>query len=469
MGYLYLYKINQDWSVHMSNSTKSAFSGRLGYVLAVASSAVGLGNIWRFPYLAAKYGGGMFLLTYLILAITFGFTLLMCETTLGRKTGKSPIGAFKALGAKKLMFGGWINALVPFIIVPYYCVIGGWVCRYFYGFITGEMHTLVQDSFFTDYISDPIIPSVTLLIFGGCTLLIASIGVEKGIEKVSKVLMPLLIVIAIFLSIYSLTQPGAMEGLKYYLTPDFSNFSFMTVVAAMGQLFFSLSLAMGVLFTYGSYLKKDIDIEKSIGQVEIVDTLVAFLAGLMIVPAVFIFSNGDTNALQAGPSLMFVTMPKVFESMPAGAFMGGLFFLLIFFAAVTSSISLVETCISTIVEKTKLSRKAAIGIMGLEILAIGIPCSLGFGPLAAVQFFGMSILDFLDFISNYVMMPIGAICTCLLILKVTGIHTVIDEVKLSSKFRRQPLFEVCLKYITIPALAIILVSYVLQTLGVITI
>lgn len=452
-----------------TKNKRSTFSGQLGYVMAVAGSAVGLGNIWRFPYLAAKYGGGTFLLTYFILAITFGFALLISETALGRKTGKSPIAAYKQLGAKKLRFGGWLNAIIPMLIVPYYCVVGGWVCKYLFEYIKNNSVSLVNNNYFVDFSSSAIQPVFWLIVFAVLVFIIVLLGVEKGVEKCSKILMPTLLVMAIFIAGYTLLTPGAIEGAKYYLIPDFSRFSIMTVVAAMGQMFYSLSIGMGILFTYGSYMKKEIDMEHSITQVEIMDTVVAFLAGLMIIPAVFAFSNGDPNTLNAGASLMFITLPKVFNSMAFGNIIGVIFFLLVLFAALTSAISLMECCVSILQDQFNLSRKKCCTIILTGICILGAPCSLGFGLLDFIKPLGFSILDFFDFMTNSIMMPISAACTCLLIIKVTGFKTVIDEVEISSKFRRKKAYLFCMKYIVVPGLMIILLSSILSTLGIISI
>lgn len=452
-----------------TKNKRSTFSGQLGYVMAVAGSAVGLGNIWRFPYLAAKYGGGTFLLTYFILAITFGFALLISETALGRKTGKSPIAAYKQLGAKKLRFGGWLNAIIPMLIVPYYCVVGGWVCKYLFEYIKNNSVSLVNNNYFVDFSSSAIQPVFWLIVFAVLVFIIVLLGVEKGVEKCSKILMPTLLVMAIFIAGYTLLTPGAIEGAKYYLIPDFSRFSIMTVVAAMGQMFYSLSIGMGILFTYGSYMKKEIDMEHSITQVEIMDTVVAFLAGLMIIPAVFAFSNGDPNTLNAGASLMFITLPKVFNSMAFGNIIGIIFFLLVLFAALTSAISLMECCVSILQDQFNLSRKKCCTIILAGICILGAPCSLGFGLLDFIKPLGFSILDFFDFMTNSIMMPISAACTCLLIIKVTGFKTVIDEVEISSKFRRKKAYLFCMKYIVVPGLMIILLSSILSTLGIISI
>ena len=280
---------------------RSSFTGKLGFVLAAAGSAVGLGNIWRFPYLAAKYGGGIFLLVYLILVVTFGFALMTAEISLGRKTGLSAIGAFGKL-SRKYAFIGYIEAIVPMIILPYYCVIGGWVTKYFAIFASGGALASASDGFFEAFIGRPAEPLGWFALYLGATALVVWLGVEKGIERVSKIMMPILIVLSIAIAIYSVCLPGAVDGLRYYLLPDFKNFSVTTVLAAMGQMFYSMSLAMGIMITYGSYMKKDVNLESSVRQIEIFDTGIAFLAGLMIVPAVFVFSGGDESALGKGPA-----------------------------------------------------------------------------------------------------------------------------------------------------------------------
>ena len=434
--------------------------------MAVAGSAVGLGNIWRFPYLAAKYGGGTFLLTYIILALTVGFALLVSETALGRKTGNNPIKAYKMLGAKKLKIGGWLNSIIPVLIVPYYCVVGGWVCKYLFEYLRGSSHLLTQDTYFSSFISSSLSPAFWLIVFAVLTFIVVIKGVEKGIEKVSKVLMPILVAMAIFISVYGLMTPGAIEGLKYYIIPDFSNFSIMTVIAAVGQMFYSLSIGMGILFTYGSYMKKEVDMEKAISQVEIMDTLIAFLAGLMIIPAVFAFSGKES--LNAGASLMFITMPKVFDSLQLGGFIGLVFFLLVLFAALTSAISLMECSVATLMEQLHISRKKASFVMIGEMLLLGIPISLGYGVLGWIQPLGMTLLDFFDFVTNSCMMPVAALSTVLLIIFVTKISTVSDEVKISSAFKREKIYNFVMKYICVPTLFVILLSYILSTFGIIT-
>lgn len=450
------------------DNERSSFSGKLGYVLAVAGSAVGLGNIWRFPYLAAKYGGGIFLLVYLILMLTFGYVLIVSETTLGRLTRKSPVGAFNAFG-KSLPFkiGGWINAVIPMLIIPYYSVIGGWVFKYLFEYLRGSTDALAEDSYFTGFITAGASVEVWFLIFTLVVLLIIVAGVEHGIEKVSKMMMPVLVILAVIVSIYSVTRPGAFEGVKYFLIPNFDNFSWMTIVAAMGQMFYSLSIAMGILYTYGSYMKKDVDIEQSTSQIEVFDTAIAFLAGLMIIPAVFSFFNGDPEKLKAGPSLMFITLPKVFASMGMGRIIGVVFFLLVLLAALTSAISLAESCVSTLEDQLGWKRNIASVVIGIVIVILGSFSALGFGMLDFVQILGMSILDFFDFLTNSLMMPIAALSTCILIVYVVGVDKIVEEVETSSKFKRKGIYKFFIKYLAPICILVILVSSIASVFGLI--
>lgn len=449
-----------------SGKPRSSFSGKMGYVLAVAGSAVGLGNIWRFPYLAAKYGGGIFLLVYLVLMLTFGYALIVSETALGRMTKKSPVGAFRSFGKSlPFRFGGWVNAVIPMLIVPYYCVIGGWVTKYLFEYIRGNAVTLAEDAYFSGFISSGAIVEFWLVMFTFFIFLVIVAGVKQGVERVSKIMMPVLVILAIFVSLYSITRPGAMEGVKYLLIPNLDNFSWMTVVAAMGQMFYSLSIAMGILYTYGSYLKKEVDIEKSTSQVEIFDTAIAVLAGLMIIPAVFAFSGGSPDTLQAGPSLMFITIPKVFANIEMGDGVGILFFLLVLFAALTSAISLTETSVSTFEDQFGWSRRKCSLLMAVIILVLGSASALGFSSLDFVTLLGMSILDFFDFLTNSIMMPLAALATCFLITRVVGLDAIAREVEQSSAFRRKKLYFFFMKYLAPVCIGIILVSSIANAFG----
>ena len=446
---------------------RGSFSGKIGFVLSAAGASVGLGNIWRFPYLAAKYGGAIFLLVYIILAMTFGYTMIIAETSIGRMTGKSPVGAYKSFSDKPaLRVGGWINAIIPILIVPYYSVIGGWVIKYLAEYLMGKAHLVAEDGYFSSFISNGVSSELCFLVFTAMTLAIIFAGVENGIERVSKIMMPILVVLSLIIAVYSVTRPGALEGVKYFLVPNLDNFSWMTVVSAMGQMFYSLSIAMGILVTFGSYMKKDVSIEESTENVEIFDTAIAIMAGLMIIPAVFSFSGGDPDTLQAGPALMFITIPKVFDSMGLGTVVGILFFTLVLFAAVTSSIALTESAVSTFEDELGWDRHQATVLIGVIMLVLGSLSALGYGPLAGVTVFGMQFLDFFDFLTNSVMMPIAAITTCLLVSRVIGVKKIEEEVTLSGKpFRRKVVFNFMIQYLCPVFAAIILVSSVANALG----
>ena len=447
---------------------RSSFTGKLGFVLAAAGSAVGLGNLWRFPYLAAKYGGGIFLLVYIILAVTFGFSLMVAEIVIGRKTGLSPVGAFAKLN-KKFAFVGYLGAIIPMLILPYYSVIGGWVMKYFAAFVSGNGHNAASDTYFDGFITGVGEPIIWFVLFIAITMIVVLLGVEKGIEKVSKIMMPVLVVLSIFVAVYVMFLDGAWAGVVYYIKPDFSNFSIMTVIAAMGQLFYSMSLAMGIMITYGSYMKKDVNIEKSVHHIEIFDTGIAFLAGLMIIPAVFAFHGGEESALGKGPSLMFVTLPKVFDSIWGGQVIGTLFFILVLLAALTSSISLAETVVSVVQDKFKIDRKVTCLIVLGGCLLLGLPSALGYGVLGGVKILGLQFLDLFDFISNSILMPIVAICTCVFIGFVIKPKAIEEEIEISAPFKAKKLFNVVIKYIAPVFLVAILISSILDVFGVIKI
>lgn len=448
------------------STSRGSFTGGIGFVLAAAGSAVGLGNLWRFPYLAAQYGGGIFILVYIILALTFGFALLMTEIAIGRKTGLSPLMAYQKLD-KRFSFLGCLAVLVPVIIIPYYCVIGGWVTKYVTVYAAGLVSEAAQDSYFSGFIGNPRSSMVFFLMFMVLTVLVVLLGVEKGIEKISKFLMPVLLLLTVGISVYILTLPNAMEGVAYYLIPDLSKFSFTTVAAALGQLFFSMSIAMGIMITYGSYTKKEVNISKSVNRIEIFDTIVALLAGLMVVPAVYVFS-GEEGLESGGPGLMFQTLPKVFDKMPGGGVIALMFFILVFFAAITSAISVMEAIVSSLMDKFHISRlKAVLIVIGICLL-LGIPSCLGNGVWSNIKILGMDFLSFFDFLSNSVLMPIVALCTCILIGWAVKTKTVTDEVTLNGeKFVRKRLYEVMIKYIAPALLVVILVSSILAQFGII--
>ena len=445
---------------------KSGFSSRIGFVLAASGSAVGLGNLWRFPYLAAKYGGGSFLLIYLILTVTFGFALMITEIAIGRKTGKSALYAFSDLD-RKSGFIGVLASAVPIIILPYYCVIGGWVVKYAWAFLTGSGGAAAADEYFGGFISQVGEPILWLGIFILATMVVILLGVNKGIENISKVLMPLLVILSVVIAVFVVTRPGAEAGLAYYLKPDLSKISANAFLAALGQLFYSMSLAMGIMITYGSYLKKDANIEHSVRNIEIFDTGIAFLAGLMIVPAVFVFSGGNEASLKAGPTLMFITLPKVFDGMAGGHIIGAVFFVLVLFAALTSAISLMETVVSIFVDKTNKSRRFITICVTIYTIVMAIPSSLGFGVLSGISIKGMSILDMFDFVSNSILMPVVALLTCLFVGFVVKPKTVIDEVESSShSFKSKKVYEILIKYVSPILIILILISSILNAFGI---
>ena len=453
--------------MNTQDKKRSSFSGKIGFVLSAAGASVGLGNIWRFPYLAAKYGGGIFLIIYILLALTFGYSMIIAETSIGRMTGKSPVGAFSSFGKSRwLSFGGWFNAIIPILIVPYYSVIGGWVIKYLVEYIKGNGSLLATDGYFSSFITDGLSTEICFIVFALFTLGIIYAGVRNGIERVSKFMMPVLVVLSVVIAIYSVSRPGALKGVEYFLIPNIKNFSWMTVVAAMGQMFYSLSIAMGILITFGSYMKRDISIEDSTRNVEVFDTAIAIMAGLMIIPAVFSFSGGDPDTLQAGPSLMFITIPKVFDSMGLGTVIGILFFLLVLFAAVTSSIALTESAVSTFEDELGWGRKKATVLVGVIMLLLGSLSSLGYGPLANVKILGMQFLDFFDFLTNSVMRPIAAIAICLLVSKVIGVKRIEEEVLHSeSSFRRKKVFYIMIQYLCPIFAVIILISSIANAFG----
>lgn len=466
----------------MQKEKRNSFSGSLGFVLAAAGSAVGLGNIWRFPYLAAKDGGGLFLAMYIFLALTFGFTLLTTEVAIGRKTKQSPLTAYGKLN-KKWGFLGYFACIIPMLILPYYCAIGGWVLKYFITFLSGSgAAAAAADGYFTGFITSEVEPIVMMVIFMAVTSGVILLGVNKGIESFSKILMPVLVLLVIGIAVFSVsinytdaagvTRTG-WEGFKIYVIPDFKGLTvkgfFTVLLDAMGQLFYSLSVAMGIMITYGSYVKDQDNLGKSINQIEFFDTLVAFLAGVMIIPAVYVFMGREGMAA-SGPSLMFVSLPKVFAEMGAvGRFIGCLFFAMVLFAALTSSISIMEAVVSSFMDKFKLSRTKAVLIEALIALLGGLAVCFGYNfwyfeqklPNGTVG----QILDVMDYISNYVLMPVVAIGTCILIGWILKPKTVIDEAtKNGEKFGRKNLYIVMVKYIT-PVLLLILL---LKSLGIIT-
>jgi len=461
----------------MTDKKRSSFTGSIGFVLAAAGSAVGLGNIWRFPYLAAKDNGGLFILIYILLALTFGFALLTTEIAIGRKTRQGPLTAYGMIH-KKFKFLGTLATLVPVIILPYYCTIGGWVLKYFSAFVSGQGINAAADGYFTGFITSQYAPIVFMLVFLGMTAFIIYSGVNKGIEKLSRVLMPVLLLLVIGISVYSLTLKftaadgtvrTGLQGLKVYLVPSFEGITFksffVTLMDAMGQLFFSISVSMGIMITYGSYVPKETNLMKSINQIEIFDTIVAILAGLMIVPAVYVFMGKD--GMSAGPGLMFVSLPKVFENMGTfGSVIGVLFFLMVVFAAITSSVSVMEAIVSGLMDRFSWSRNKSTTIVLLYAVVLGLIVCLGYNKLYfEVELLNVSvgqILDVMDYISNNILMPFVALVTCILVGWIAKPKTVVDEVTANGeKFGRKLIYNAVIKFIA-PVLLFVLL---LQAVG----
>jgi len=462
----------------MDNQKRGSFAGSLGFVLAAAGSAVGLGNIWRFPYLAARDGGGLFLVIYLILALTFGFSLMITETSVGRMTKKSPLSAYKQL-RKGWGWLGVLGCVVPFMIMPYYSAIGGWVLKYFVVFATGHGAEAAQDGFFSGFITSPVEPIVYLILFLGACAVVIFMGVEGGIERSSRILMPILLILVIGIACFSLTVRSTdaagntvtgMDGLRILLVPSLEGITlrkfFTIVMDALGQLFYSLSVAMGILIAYGSYVPDDANLAQSVSRIEIFDTLVAFLAGVMIIPAVYVFMGME--GMSTGPSLMFVSLPKVFLAMgPIGNVIGALFFAMVLFAAITSAMSVMEAVVSSFIDEFHMKRSSATILEGILALVIGIIVCLGYNkfyfelplPNGSIG----QVLDILDYISNYILMPVVAIGTCVLFGWVLGTDTITKEVtKNGESFARRPLVNIMVRYIAPVLLGILL----LMSLGI---
>ncbi len=444
---------------------RKAFSSNLGFVLAAAASAIGLGTLWRFPPLAAEYGGGIFLLTYLILAFTLGFVLLITEIAIGRKTGKSALLAYGEL-SKKWHFLGVLAVIIACILVSYYMVIGGWVMEYGTLYITNNAAAVLSPGFFQGFISDPFLPVIWTVIFSAVTAVVLLFGVTKGIQRVSVVILPLLIILMAILAVYCITLPGGLDGLLYYIIPDVSKFSLEMVLQALGQTFFSLSIAMGIMVTYGSYLSKKESVEKSVLQMECWTAGAAILAGLLIVPAVFIFTGGDMSAIQSGSALLFTQMPQVFETMGSGTVVGAVFFICVFFAALTSAISLFEVPVSALIDRFNLSRAKAVAIVfaGTSVLALIV--NFGYSIWSGFTIGNMHILEMLDTLSNSILMPLLALLTCIFIGWVIKgrCNVVSEEVERSSPFKTKKFYVIMIKFVAPVCLAAILCFMFIQTM-----
>lgn len=450
---------------------ESGFTGQIGFVMAAAGSAVGVGNLWRFPYLAAKDGGGLFIVIYLILALTFGFTLLTSDIAIGRRTGMNSIKAYESM-SPKWKFLGIITFLVPVLIMTYYAVIGGWITRYIAVYLTGEGGAAASDGYFTVFITDPGQAVLYAVGFMLVTAFIVFKGVEKGIEKCSTVLMPVMLVMIVAIAIFALTLKNTdadgvtrtgLQGLAIYLTPNLEGVTLSRLMQilldAMSQIFFSLSVSMGIMITYGSYIKKDVNINTAVHQIEYFDSGVALLAGMMIIPSIFVFEG--IEGMKAGPSLMFVSLPKVFHSMHhLGRFVGLAFFLMAAFAALTSCVSVLETITANCMEIFHLERRKATIILTVLYTAASVIIALGYSvlyielplPNGSVA----QLLDLMDYISNSFMMPFISLLSSILIGWVIGPDWIVEEVEHGGvTFGRRGLYRFMIRYV-VPVMMFVL-------------
>lgn len=389
---------------------RDGFSSHIGFIFAIAGSAIGLGNIWRFPYLASTNGGGAFLFVYIVFTFLFGMVLMMTEIAIGRRTGKSAIEAFAHL-TERYAFIGKVAAFIPVLIIPFYCVIGGWVLKYIFSSGMGELGSMADADYFTDFLATgpgdiPGSPLPWFVLFACLTFLLPALGVRKGIEHVSKIMMPCLLIIIIGLVLYMLLFAGAGDAMVSFLTPEIGNLTLDTVVTAASQVFFSMSLAMGITITYGSYMRKDTDIKRSTFQVTAASLAVSVLAGLLVIPAVTIYAEGEPVQ---GPGLMFEVLPAAFSNMPGGQAIAVVFFILVFLAAITSSVSVAETLICQSTDHFGTPRRMAVAVILSFTLAAGTFVCFDHSVFGALSFGDAHLLEIFDFISSSLLVPLVAI------------------------------------------------------------
>jgi len=434
------------------------FSTRLGFILAAAGSAVGLGNIWKFPYLAGQHGGAVFLILYLGFVFTIGLSVMLAEFAIGRTTQRNPVGAFKALKRGPWVAVGGMGVFAGFFILSFYSVVGGWTVAYAVKSAAGLLAT--QDikalgSVFGNFIADPVEPVIYHGLFMALTICVVARGVQSGIERASKVLMPLLFFLLVVLCVRSVTLPGAAAGIAFFLQPDFSKISAEMVTAALGQAFFSLSLGMGAMITYGSYISRQVNLPKAAFWVTSLDTLIAIMAGFLILPAVFAFGFDPG----AGPGLTFITLPAVFSQIPGGAFFGTLFFVLLAVAAITSAISLIEVVVAYLVDERGISRPRAAMGAGFVIFLLGIPSSLSLGVWSSFTVAGKSIFDIMDYLASNIMLPAGGIFIALFAGWV-AFPKIMDgaEGGIGDDFRWARVWQAICRYVAPAAIAVVLIS-----------
>ena len=399
---------------HTHPHPRATLGGKLSAVLVAAGSSVGLGNIWRFPYVAGDNGGGAFLVIYILCVLLLGLPLMLAEFTVGRASHRNAVGAFRALDPKWGLLG-YIGVLSAFLILGFYLVVSGWTAEYMVHSLTGDLahySTAAEyEQIFTNFIANPWRPLLYTVIFALATHFIIALGVQKGIERSAKVLMPLLFAVLILLSIHSLLMPGSGEGLRFFFQPDFSKVTPSTLLVAMGQAFFSLSIGIGTMITYASYFQPETNLRHTALNVTILDTLVAVLAGVVIFPAVFSVGIEPSS----GPSLVFITLPSIFNGMPLSMVWSTIFFLLLVVAALTSTISLHEVITVYLHEEWHMSRRAAAWATTLSTIVLGAAASLSMGVWSGWSICGMNLFDSLDFVTANIMLPVGALLTCLFV------------------------------------------------------
>ena len=398
----------------MAPKSRETFGSRMGMLLAMAGSAIGLGNIWRFPYTLGQNGGAAFLLLYVLMLVLICLPVMISEYLLGRRGGSNPFRTFDILApGTKWRWIGFMAVLSSACILLFYCVVGGWSVKYLADACSGVLMSFDGDysDLFGSFISNPWKPLFYTLVFLGITGLIIALGVRKGIERMSKLMIKVLFLIIVLVVIRSLTLPGAMEGVRYMFVPDFSKVTADTCIAAMGQAFFSLSIGCGCILTYASYVDKKENIAASSAWIAFFDTTFAIVAGLAIIPAVYAIAlmNGVNPDVSAGPGLVFITLPGVFKAMPLGGVAALLFFLALLLAAITSAISLMEVVVAFIIEELRRSRVHAVVTCFLLCGGVGVFCSLSFGPLEGFKLFGLSVFDFFDYITSNIMLPAGGL------------------------------------------------------------
>lgn len=440
-----------------TNNKRGLWASRMGFVLAASGSAIGLGNVWKFPYITGQNGGGAFVLIYLVCIFIVGLPIMLAEFTLGRKTNLNPVGAFKTLEPKSPWVGvGYMGVVAGFLILSFYGVVGGWTLAYivksFSQSVLEFQSSTDAGQFFGAFIANPKEVLIYHALFMGICMAIVIKGIHGGIEKACDIMMPTLVVILLILMVRSLTLPGAMQGVEFYLYPDFSKISPSVILIAMGQAFFSLSLGMGAMLTYGSYLPAKENLTAATVYVVLFDTMIALLVGMVIFPAVFAMGLEPTE----GPSLVFSVLPTVFSSMPFGTVVSIIFFILLAIAAITSGISLLEVVVAYFIDQLGWQRKKAVLIVGGVIFLLGVPSGLSFGVMSDVKFMGMTFFDNVDNIASNYLLPLGGMLTAIFVGWKWGIVKAQEEIeKHETLFHWARQWGFLIRYITPVAVAIV--------------